>query len=177
MNRLRFMEEELSRRRESRRLRKLRRVTPVDGAYVEVDGKRLLNVCSNDYLGLAHHPLLVKRAAEFMERYGAGSTASRLVCGNYGCFEDVERKLAQLKKTEAALLLPTGYQANATLLPAICDRNSLILSDRLNHNSIISGCALARCTVMIFEHNDTGHLEKLLAQNRNKGFSRIVIVT
>lgn len=177
MSKLDFIEAELAGRRAARRLRTLRQTTPADGASVEMDGVRLLNVCSNDYLGLSRHPLLIERAQAFMERWGAGATASRLICGNLACVEPVEQKLARLKQTPAALILNSGYQANATLLPALCDRDSLILSDRLNHNSIISGCRLARCRVELFDHNDPAHLEKLLIASRNQGVSRRVIVT
>ncbi|MFZ5564028.1 MAG: aminotransferase class I/II-fold pyridoxal phosphate-dependent enzyme [Thermodesulfobacteriota bacterium] len=177
MNRFDFIEAELERRRADRRLRALRPVVPADGAAVEINGTRLLNVCSNDYLGLSRHPLLAARANEFMERWGAGATASRLICGNLACVEQVERKLARLKQTPAALILNSGYQANATLLPALCDADSLILSDRLNHNSIVMGCRLARCAVRLFDHNDPAHLEKLLIETQNKGYSRRVIVT
>lgn len=155
----------------------MREVMPLDGAYVQVDGKKLLNCCSNDYLGLSRHPLLVQRAGEFAALYGAGATASRLICGNYKYFSDVEAKLAELKQCEAALILNAGYQTNATLLSALCDRTSLILSDELNHNSIINGCRLARCTVKRFAHNDLADLERQLFENANKGFSRIVVAT
>lgn len=172
-----FIDSEFERRKQEQQLRHLRPVVPQQGAFIDMEGTRLLNFCSNDYLGLSRHPLLTERAAAFMARYGAGATASRLICGSYDCMHRAEEKLAAAKQTESALLFSSGYQANATLLPALCDKNSLILSDRLNHNSIIAGCRLARCTVRLFAHNDTGDLEKQLLATADETFSRVIIVT
>ncbi|MFC1884234.1 8-amino-7-oxononanoate synthase [Thermodesulfobacteriota bacterium] len=140
-------------------------------------GKRLLNFCSNDYLGLSKHPLLINRSIEFAKLYGVGSTASRMICGTFDCFKEIETKLAEMKGTESALILNSGYQANVSILPALSDGESLILSDWLNHSSIIQGALLSRCRVIRFYHNDLKHLRKLLEENYKKGFSRIFIVT
>jgi len=114
---------------------------------------------------------------EYLDRYGAGSTGSRLICGNFVCFEEVEKKLAMLKGTEAALLLNSGFQANISLLPALTDKNSLILSDERNHNSIVNGALLSRCRVRRFDHNDLDHLVRLLEEERLGNPSRVVIVS
>jgi 8-amino-7-oxononanoate synthase len=173
-----FIRNNLNERRTKRLLRALRTITPVQGIEVEIDGRRMLNFCSNDYLGLSKHPLLRQRAFEFMERYGSGSTASRLVCGTYECVDQVEKKIASFKGSETALVLNSGYQTNVTLIPALADKNTLILSDELNHNSIIQGSLLARCHVRQFGHNDLGHLKELLEAYRdNTTLSRILIVT
>jgi 8-amino-7-oxononanoate synthase len=177
MNKFDFMDMELETRAAKNRLRRLRIADPKEGPVMEIDGKRRIVFCSNDYLGLSQHPLLKERAAAYVARYGAGSTASRLINGNLPYFGSVEKKLAVLKGTEAALILNSGWQANVSLLPALTDRKSLILSDRLNHNSLINGCLLSRCRVTRFRHNDMDHLEQLLEANRGAGFSRIVIVT
>jgi 8-amino-7-oxononanoate synthase len=177
MDKFDFIDREFSRREKTDQLRRLRRMTPLENSRVEIDGRILINFCSNDYLGLSRHVQLSERAAAYLKLYGAGATASRLICGNYPCFEETESKLAGLKQKPAALLLNAGYQTNATLLPALCDKDSLILSDRLNHNSIIAGCRLSRCTVKQFAHNDMADLETLLQENRGKGFSRTIIVT
>lgn len=171
------MEEELERRKPRHHLRTLRSVTPLSAAEVQINGRTMINFCSNDYLGLSKHPLLQKRASEFMERYGTGSTASRLICGTYDCFEQVEEKLARLKGTESALLLNSGFQANISLLPALTDRHSLILSDRLNHRSIVEGTLLSRCKALRYRHNDLNHLRQLLQENTNERNSRTLIVT
>jgi len=142
-----------------------------------MDGREMVNFCSNDYLGLSKHPLLKQRAAAYMDRYGTGSTASRLICGTYDCFEAAEGKLAGLKGTESALILNSGYQANISVIPALVDEHSLILSDRLNHSSIIQGIRLARSHKMLYDHNNLGHLEQLLSSSRDRGHSRILIVS
>jgi 8-amino-7-oxononanoate synthase len=171
-----FIEAALSARRERLQMRRLETVEGAAGAFIEVAGRRKLNFCSNDYLGLARHPLLQARAAEFLTRYGTGSGSSRLVCGNHAYFCGVEARLSTLKGTEAALVFNSGFQANTTVLPALADRETLILSDRLNHNSLIQGARLARCRVEIFRHNDMAHLEELLQTHRDS-FGRILIVT
>ena len=148
MNKFDFMDMELEARASRNRLRQLRAADPKEGPVMEIDGKRRIVFCANDYLGLSQHPLLKERAAAYVARYGAGATASRLINGNLPCFIEVEKKLAALKGSGAALILNSGWQANVSLLPALMDRKSLILSDRLNHNSLINGCLLARCRVI-----------------------------
>jgi 8-amino-7-oxononanoate synthase len=172
-----FIDEELARRATLMRQRRLLPVEPGQGAWVKAGGRFMLNFCSNDYLGLSRHPVLSRRASEYVHCFGAGSTASRLVCGNQIYFEPVEAQLALLKGTEAALIFNSGYQANVSILPALADRDSLILSDRLNHNSLIQGARLARCRVEIFEHNDMDHLQALLQQHGGSNVSRTLIVT
>ena len=177
MEKYRFIEEELNRRKRQSHLRQLHTVTPLEGVDVRIRGQEAVNFSSNDYLGLSRHPLLTKRAIEFTKRYGTGATASRLICGNYDCFQVVEEKVAHLKGTEAALILNSGFQANVSILPALADRETLILSDQLNHNSIVQGALLSRCRILQFRHNDMAHLEERLKDNVNKGFSRRLIVT
>lgn len=177
MNGLAFIREELERRRSGNRFRSLQVLMPGEDAEVTRDGRSLVNFCSNDYLGLTRHPLLRERAAEFMNRYGSGSGSSRLICGTLPCVETVEEKLARLKGTEAALIFNSGFQANLSLLPAMADRDSLVLSDRLNHRSIIEGTRLCRCDIAIFDHGDLDHLGFLLEERHGKGYSRIFIVT
>lgn len=172
-----FIDDKLGDRLSLNLYRRLKTVRPLSGMEMEVDGRRMLNFCSNDYLGLSRHPLLEQMAIEYLQKYGSGSTASRLVCGNYDCFEMVEKRIAELTENESALILNSGFQANVSLLPALADRDTLILSDRMNHNSIIQGSLLSRCHVKRFRHNDMNHLEELLRENRDNGVSRILIVT
>lgn len=173
-----FIRNDLENRRSKKLLRTLRTVVPLPGVTIEINGRRMVNFCSNDYLGLSKHPLLKKRAFEYMERYGVGSTASRLVCGTYDCVERVEQKIAELKGSEAALIFNSGYQANITLLPALADQETLIISDAHNHNSIIQGSLLARCNIVQFHHNSLGHLKEILETTRGvKNISRILIIT
>lgn len=176
-NKFTFIEKELEERSSRHHLRSLQTIVPTSGVEVTVNGRPMINFSSNDYLGLSGHHLLKQRATEFMERYGTGATASRLICGTYECFDVVEQKLAELKGSESALLLNSGFQANVSILPALTDRHSLILSDRLNHRSLVEGSLLSRCRVLRFRHNDLNHLRQLLYENRDKGHSRILIVT
>jgi len=171
------IEDELQRRESRHQLRKLKTVTPLSAVEVLVNGRVMVNFSSNDYLGLSKHPLLRERAGEFMENYGTGAAASRLISGSYDCFDRVEEKLAELAKTESALIFPSGFQANATILPALADPDALILSDRLNHNSIIQGTRLSRCQKILYDHNDLQQLASLLETHHNRGYSRIIIVT
>lgn len=176
-NKLGFMDAELDRRSAAHRRRALRGARPLSGIETAIDGRPMLNFCSNDYLGLSQHPLLQERAIAFIRQYGAGATASRLICGNFDYYAAIEKKLAGLKQTEAALILTSGFQANTTLIPALADRETLILSDALNHNSLIQGCRLARCRVAVYRHNDLDHLERMLLENSGREWSRMVIVT
>jgi 8-amino-7-oxononanoate synthase len=172
-----FLTEEMETRKAKGLYRRLRPVSAGEGPETILEGRAVLNFCSNDYLGLSRHPLLRERAAEFMDRYGAGATASRLVCGNLACFEHLERRVADLKGAEAALIMNSGYQANLAVISSLADRKSLILSDQLNHNSLVRGALLARCRVEIFRHNDLSHLARLLEASRGAGHSRVLIVT
>lgn len=172
-----FIQEALQQREEKKQLRSLGEVTPLQGVKVLVDGKQKINFSSNDFLGLANDSRLQKRAIEFIQQYGTGSTASRLICGSYPCHEKVEQKLAELKETESALLLNGGYQANVSILATLADRNSLVLADRLNHNSLVQGAILSRAKVRRFRHNNLQHLRKLLEKIDLKQYSRIFIVT
>jgi 8-amino-7-oxononanoate synthase len=176
-DKLSFIDAEFNRRIEHQQFRQLRNVLPINGIEININDRNMLNFCSNDYLGLSMHPLLKERSIEFIQKYGSGSTASRLICGNYDIFEQVENKLAQLKQVEASLVLSSGFQANISVIPALADQNSLILSDQFNHNSLIMGSRLARCKVKVYRHNDLTHLEQLLLENMDHGFSRIFIVT
>lgn len=172
-----FIQQGLAARRASNQLRELQEVTPLAGAMVMAKGRKMINFCSNDYLGLAQHPLLTQRSIEYMKRFGNGATASRLVCGNFSCFVEIEEKLARLKGREAGLILNSGFQANVSYLAALADRHSLIIVDRLSHNSLVQGSLLARCQLLRFRHNDMQHLSEILADVSKKEFSRIFIVT
>lgn len=156
-------------RAETRQVRRrLRTAGAAAPGHLLLGGAPMLNFSSNDYLGLARHPLLVERAREWAGRHGAGAQASRLVCGNLDLHEQVEAKLARLKGTEAALLLASGWQANAAVLPALlraaAGRGEVELyADKLNHASLHHGCQAAGVRQIRFRHNDLAHLESLLA--------------
>jgi 8-amino-7-oxononanoate synthase len=143
-------------------LRRLRIVADPVGSSVTLDGKRVILLCSNDYLGLARHPALEQAACSAMRRYGFGSGASRLVSGNSPLHQELEERIALFKGTEAALLFNSGYAANTGIIPAVASQGDVVLSDSLNHASIIDGCRMSRAQVHIYHHRDMNHVEDLL---------------
>jgi len=143
--------------------RSLREVEGPPGTTIVIDGRKLLQFSSNNYLGLANHPRLKAAAMAAVERYGVGSGASRLVCGNLDLNRKLEEKLAQLKKKEAALLYSTGYMANLGVIAALAGEGDLILSDEYNHASIVDACRLSRAQTRVYPHKRMDELEKLLA--------------
>jgi len=144
-----------------------RQLIPISGAVdaeVEVDGRPLLMLSSNNYLGLTTHPALKAAAATAAERFGTGAGASRLVAGDLRLHRDLETRLAQFKGTDAALLFTSGYHANIGTIVALCGPDDHIFSDALNHASIIDGCRLARARISVYPHCDTAALGQLLAE-------------
>ncbi|WP_242345514.1 8-amino-7-oxononanoate synthase [Anaeromyxobacter terrae] len=144
------------------------------GPEVEVGGRRLVNLCSNDYLALAADPRLRRAAAEAAEREGAGSGASRLVAGDLPVHGALERALAAHAGTEAALLFGSGYHANAGVPAALVGRDDAVFSDVLNHASILDGCLLSRAELVRYRHCDVEELADLLARTRAR---RKLVVT
>ncbi len=136
------------------------------GPVVEVDGRALVNLCSNDYLGLAAHPAVRVAAADAVARAGAGSGAARLVAGDLPVHRALEARLAAWKGREAALLFGAGYLANAGVPAALVGRHDAIFSDELNHASIVDGCLLARAELVRYRHGDADELAGLLARSR-----------
>ncbi len=128
------------------------------GARVELDGHQVLLLCSNDYLGLANHPAVRAAAAEAAQAWGAGAGASRLVSGSMSPHLRLERRLAEFKGHESALLFGSGYLANTGTIPALAPAGTVVLSDRLNHASIVDGCRLARAETAVYRHLDLEHL-------------------
>lgn len=169
---------------ESRTAEGLRRsLTPVsrDGAdTIAVGWRDYVNFSSNDYLGLSMHPALIERAREWAGRYGAGSAASRLVTGNLEPFERIEAKLAALKGSEAALVMASGFQANAAVLQALFERSvlgddPLVFADRLNHASMHFGCQAAGVRQHRYRHCDVGHLETLLSKHADAAAPKFIL--
>jgi glycine C-acetyltransferase len=155
--------------------RSLKDVSSAQGREITLDGKKVLNFCSNDYLGLACDVRLVQAAEGAMHRVGFGSGGSRLVCGNFDEHRLLEEDLARMKKTEAALVFSSGYMANAGIISALVGRDDVVFSDRLNHASIVDGIVLSRAELKRYPHNDVGALEELLA--KATGARRRLIVT
>lgn len=168
----------LRERRRASRLRSLEEVAPSpDPPYVIQDGRRFLNFSSNDYLGLSRDPDVVAGAVRAAERYGAGAGASRLVTGNLDIHARLESDLSELTGRPYALLFNSGFQANASIIPAIGARKGLVLSDRHAHASILHGCLASGATFKRFRHNDPEHLDRLLAGHERSGGSTSLVVT
>ncbi len=155
-----------------------RHLTPLHsgvGPIVEMAGRQILLLASNDYLGLAMHPEVIQASVEATQRFGAGAGAARLISGSLPPHQDLESALAQFKGTESALTFSSGYLANIGTIPALIEQGGLILADRLCHASLIDGCRLSAADFRVYRHNDTGHLQSLLAKRRRA--RRTLIVT
>ncbi len=164
------------------RLQTLRCLTPsdpspqrADATHIERDGRSLLLFGANDYLGLSHHPAVKAAAVSAIRKFGVGAGASRLLSGNRSLYATLESRLAQLKGTESALLFATGYMANVGALGALIGSEGLILSDRLNHASLIEGARLSKGLFRLYPHQDVDQLKKYLA--RRKTTQRAFILT
>ena len=154
--------------------RSMRVISGAQGSRVELDGREVLLLCSNNYLGLAGHPAL-KRAAVAGVEFGVGSGASRLVSGTMELHERLEARIAAFKGTQRALLFNSGYAANTGIISALVGRGDAIFSDRLNHASIVDGAQLSRAGYYRYPHRDMAALERMLREKGGKG--RRLIVT
>lgn len=154
--------------------RELRLVEGTQGSRVTVGGRSLLMLCSNNYLGLADHPLLKQAAIEAVERFGVSSGASRLVSGTMEPHAELEERIARFKGAEKALLFNSGYAANSGIIPAIAGRGDTIFCDKLNHASIVDGCLLSRAKLVRYPHNDVAALRRLLEREEGDGLKLIV---
>lgn len=137
-------------------LRSLRSAYPLSCRRIKIEGRELIDFASNDYLGLSRHPELIERATKFTLKYGAGNGASRLLSGNLEVFEKIESKISALKGSESALILPTGFQANSTILPSLLGKFGFAALDKLAHRSMIEGLSnnVEMSRWFRFKHND-----------------------
>lgn len=156
------IKEELAEIREKGLYRVLRTVETAQGPRVTIDGREMILLCSNDYLGLANHPKLKEAACDAIEKYGFGTGASRLISGSMTPHCEFEEKFARFKGTEAALLFNSGYASNTGVIPAVTGFGDTIFSDRLNHASIVDGCRLSRADFRRYRHLDMKALERYL---------------
>src|SRR5271166_1019359 len=138
----------------------------LDGLWIERQGRKLLSFSCNDYLNLTHHPAVKAAAIAAIERYGAGSGASRLVTGNHPLLGELEARLARIKGTEEACVFGSGYLANLGIAPTLAGSKDLILIDELAHACLFAGARLSPAKTLAFRHNDTGHAKELLAAHR-----------
>jgi 8-amino-7-oxononanoate synthase len=149
--------------------RKLRLISGPQGARVLLDGKPVLLLCSNNYLGLADHPRVREAAADAAMRWGAGAGASRLVSGNMTVHRRLEEQLAEFKRSAACVLFGSGYLANTGVISALAREGDVVFSDALNHASLVDGCRLARAETFVYDHCDPDHLEWGLREADGRG--------
>ena len=141
-----------------------------------VDGKKVIMLCSNNYLNLSNHPKLIQGAIDAAKKYGAGSGSVRAIAGTMKLHMEVEKTLAKFKGTESSLIYQTGFAANAGLIPQLAGKGDIIISDELNHGSIIDGVRLTKTDRAVYKHKDMGELEKVL-KDADKKYRRILIIT
>src|SRR5207302_2115583 len=157
--------------------RRTRLVSGPQGPHVVLDGKPVLLLCSNNYLGLADHPRVREAAADAAMRWGVGAGASRLVSGTMTIHGRLEERLAAFERTEAALLFGSGYLANLGVIGALAGPGDAVFSDELNHASIVDGCRLSRAEVIVYRHLDVEHLEWCMRQGprRDRAGRRLIV--
>ena len=160
--------------------RSLTDMAPRDARTVRVKGRDYVNLASNDYLALRFRPELIERTCEWATLYGAGAGASRLVTGNLDLFARIEEKVAKLKRKPAALVMPSGFQANASVLAALLDRTALgaeplVFADRLNHASMHFGCKAAGVRELRYRHGDAAHLAELLSRYQEDSRPKFIL--
>jgi len=175
-SKLNWIDEELESLKESGLYNKIRTLSSPQGAWLVVDGKRVLNFCSNNYLGLANHPRLVKAAQEAMDKYGVGPGAVRTIAGTMNLHLELEKRIAKFKRVEDAITFQSGFSANLGTIPALVGKQDVIFSDELNHASIIDGCRLSRAEIARYNHADPASLETVIRENIGN-YRRGLIIT
>ncbi|TMC32363.1 MAG: glycine C-acetyltransferase [Chloroflexi bacterium] len=170
----RFLSDELDQLRQQGLFRPLRVLGSAQDTEAVVDGKRVLNLSSNNYLGLTTHPRLERAMIQATEEWGAGSGAVRTIAGTMSIHEELERRLAEFKHTEASLVFQSGFTANLGVLQSLVKEGDVIVSDELNHASIIDGIRLSKAERSIFKHRDMDDLERQLERHRDKRVKLVV---
>jgi len=164
-----FLADELDELKARHLYRPLRVMSSAQGPIVSIDGRRVISLASNDYLGLTHHPRLLAAAERAVRDFGAGSGAVRTIAGTMTLHEELEAELARFKETEAVLTFQSGFTANTGVIPTITGEQDLIVSDSLNHASIIDGMRLSKAPRQIYPHKDVAGLREILQEARTKG--------
>ena len=176
MSKLDWLTQEIDGLKEQGLYNRIRTIGSPQGAWLTVDGKNVLNFCSNNYLGLANHPKIVEATREAMNRYGVGPAAVRSIAGTMELHVQLEQRLAKFKGAEDVITFQSGFTANLGTISALVGKEDVVFSDRLNHASIIDGCRLSGAKIIPYEHNDPGALEDAIKDNLSK-YRRALIVT
>ena len=156
---------------------RIRVLAASSGPWTVIADKKVMVLCSNNYLNLTNHPRLKKAAIEAIEKYGAGSGSVRPIAGTMTPHLELEETLARYKQTEASLVYATGFAANAGLIPQLAGERDLIVSDELNHGSIIDGVRLSRADRTVYKHRDMDDLSRVLNDAEKKNYKQILVVT
>lgn len=175
-DKLQFIIDERERLEREGLLVRIRTIESPQGAWITVDGKKVLNLCSNNYLGLANHPRLKQAAQGAIDLFGVGPAAVRSIAGTMSLHVELEYRLARFKRVEAAISFQSGFNSNLATIPALVGREDLIFSDELNHASIIDGCRLSGAPIIRFEHCNPASLEQKLQENYPAGSSRRALI-
>jgi len=162
---LNWIHDEIQALKEAGLYTNIRTIGSPQGAWLTINGKKVLNFCSNNYLGLANHPRMIAAAKKAIDHYGVGPGAVRAISGTNDLHIELERRMAKFKGVEAALTLQSGFQANSTTIPALIGKKDIIFSDKLNHASIIDGCRLSGGKIIPYEHCDMASLEAVIKEN------------
>ncbi len=168
VNKLQWIQDELQKLKDDGLYNRIRTLSSPQGAWLVVDGKRVLNFCSNNYLGLANHPRIVQAAQEAVKKYGVGPAAVRSIAGTMDLHLELERRLAAFKGVEAAITFQSGFTANLGTIPALVGKDDAIFSDELNHASIIDGCRLSGAKIIRYAHCNPHDLDRVLTEERSK---------
>jgi glycine C-acetyltransferase len=175
-NKLQWIRDELQKLKDDGLYNRIRTLSSPQGAWLVVDGKRVLNFCSNNYLGLANHPRIVQAAQEAVKKYGVGPAAVRSIAGTMDLHVELERRLAAFKGVEAAITFQSGFTANMGTIPALVGKEDAVFSDELNHASIIDGCRLSGAKIIRYAHVDPQDLERVMSEER-KNYPKAMVIT
>jgi glycine C-acetyltransferase len=175
-DKLQWIQVELQNLKDSGLYNRIRTLSSPQGAWLVVDGKRVLNFCSNNYLGLANHPRIVQAARESIEKYGVGPAAVRSIAGTMDLHLELEKRLASFKGVEAAITFQSGFNANLGTIPALVSKEDAIFSDELNHASIIDGARLSGAKIIRYAHCNPDDLDRQLSEQRG-AYPRALVVT
>jgi glycine C-acetyltransferase len=175
MKKLAFVEEALADLREKGLYNTIRTVESSVGAWVTIEGKRVLNMCSNNYLGFANDPRLCEAAKRAIDQFGVGPGAVRSIAGTMSLHVELEERIARFKGTEAALSVQSGLNTNLAVIPLLMDKDDILFTDELNHASIIDGVRLSKAQRAIYPHRDVDGLARLLEEN--KGIAKKLVIT
>lgn len=175
-NKLQWIQEEIQKLKDDGLYNRIRTLSSPQGAWLVVDKKRVLNFCSNNYLGLANHPRIVQAAQEAVNKYGVGPAAVRTIAGTMELHLELERRLAAFKGVEAAITFQSGFAANIGTIPALVGKEDAVFSDELNHASIIDGCRLSGAKIIRYAHCNPQDLERVLIEERSK-YPRAMVIT